>query len=246
VQRLVLAIRYLTIVPAPGRDGGGVSLGAAAPWFAIVGLGLGAALVVTERVSAWLFPSLLASLLLVTVWKLLTGGLHLDGLADCLDGLVGADVSHRLAIMRDSRIGAFGAVGLILFLLLELAAVAELGREQRGGALLAAPTIARAMPAVVARLFPAARPEGHGATFRATLARAAIPAGLAVALVVAAGALGVVGIVALAVALLVSVAIGKSMTTRLGGITGDVLGAVVEAAELVVLLTVSAWTHLRL
>ena len=62
----------------------------------------------------------------MTLWKLLTGGLHFDGPADCLDGLVGRDSVDRLRIMRDSRIGAFGAIGLILFLLLEVAAVSEL------------------------------------------------------------------------------------------------------------------------
>src|SRR5436309_1201627 len=102
------------------------SLGRAAGWFPVVGLGLGLVLVGVERVTSVLFPSLLAALLTVTAWKVLTGGLHLDGLADCLDGLVGRDAEHRLSIMRDSRIGAFGAIGLILFLLLEIAAVAEL------------------------------------------------------------------------------------------------------------------------
>ena len=80
-----------------------------------------------DSLTARLFPGLLGALLTVTAWKLLTGGLHLDGLADCLDGLVGRDREHRLAIMRDSRIGTFGAVGLILFLMLEIVTVAELG-----------------------------------------------------------------------------------------------------------------------
>ena len=104
---LILAVRYLTIVPLPGRAAHNVdALGRAAGWFPIVGLGLGLVLVGVERVASVLFPSLLAALLTVTAWKVLTGGLHLDGLADCLDGLVGRDAEHRLSIMRDSRIGA--------------------------------------------------------------------------------------------------------------------------------------------
>src|SRR5438128_11734377 len=137
---LALAVRVLTIVPLPGRTAHDVdSLGRAAVWFPVIGLGIGAVLVGAERVTAVLFPSLLAALLTVTAWKLLTGGLHLDGLADCLDGLAGRAVEHRLAIMRDSRIGAFGALGLILLLLLEIAAVTELPPGVRAQALLVVP-----------------------------------------------------------------------------------------------------------
>jgi adenosylcobinamide-GDP ribazoletransferase len=147
VTGLVVAARYLTIVPLPGPARPSAdALGRAAPWFPVVGLGLGVVLVVTERVTEVLFPLLLAGLLTVTVWKLLTGGLHLDGLADCLDGLGGRDAEHRLAIMRDSRIGAFGALGLILLLLLEIAAVTELPPSVRSHALLVAPVVARATP----------------------------------------------------------------------------------------------------
>jgi len=123
VSSLRLAVRYLTILPLPGHRHAGVAgLGAAAAWFPIVGLGIGAILVAVEWLTARFFPPLLGALLTVTAWKLVTGGLHLDGLADCLDGLGGGDAEHRLAIMRDSSIGALGAIGLILFLLLEITA----------------------------------------------------------------------------------------------------------------------------
>src|SRR5688572_17863014 len=111
-------------------------------------------LVALEWLASRMFPPLLAALLTVTLWKLLTGGLHLDGLADCLDGLGGRDAADRLRIMRDSRIGAFGAIGLILFLLLEVAAVAELSPEVRWRALIVAPALARSTPPLVAWIFP--------------------------------------------------------------------------------------------
>jgi adenosylcobinamide-GDP ribazoletransferase len=153
VSGLVLAARYLTIVPLPGRAPTRLdALGQAAVWFPVVGLGLGGALVVTEQVVARLFPALLAALLTVTVWKFLTGGLHLDGLADCLDGLTGRDPTQRLAIMRDSRIGVFGALGLIVLMLLEIAAVTELPPAARWRVLLVVPVVGRAMPALLARV----------------------------------------------------------------------------------------------
>lgn len=242
---LVVAARYLTIVPLPGQASGRAdALGRAAVWFPVIGLGLGAVLVAAARVTEVLFPSLLAGLLTVTIWKLLTGGLHLDGLADCLDGLAGRDVEHRLAIMRDSRIGVFGATGLILFLLLEIAAVAELPPGIRGSALLVAPVIARATPPLLVRLFPAARSAGLGAAFGRGVGGHAAPVALAIAAVVALAALRTVGVVVLAVSVGSALALARFFAARVSGITGDVLGAAIEVAELAGLLTVSAWSHL--
>lgn len=239
---VVQAARYLTIVPVGGGDFGAPT-GRAVVWFPAIGLLIGAILVVVDRVTAWAFPMLLAALLTVTAWKLLTGGLHLDGLADCLDALGGHDAAHRLTIMRDSRIGAFGAIGLILFLLMELAALAELAPAPRWRALLVAPVVARAMPALLARRFPSARSDGHGARFQADVRRRSVAVAFVGAFVLAVAVLGAAGIVAVAAAVLVGVAVGRFMSARLGGVTGDVFGAAVELAELAVLLSVSAWTH---
>jgi len=245
VTGLVVAARYLTIVPLPGVvPGRADSLGRAAVWFPAIGLGIGAVLVGAERVTAVLFPSLLAALLTVTAWKLLTGGLHLDGLADCLDGLAGRDPEHRLAIMRDSRIGAFGAIGLILFLLLEVVAVAELPSGVRARALLVVPVIARATPPLLVRLFPAAKSEGLGAAFGASVSGWAVPTALAIALVVALAALHAVAVPVFTISVLSALALTRFFAARVSGITGDILGAGIEVAELAGLLTVSAWSHL--
>jgi adenosylcobinamide-GDP ribazoletransferase len=246
VSGLVLAVRYLTILPVPGRPHAPLErLGRAAPWFPLVGAGLGVVLVAADALTVWLFPPLLAALLTVTLWKLLTGGLHLDGLADCLDGLVGRDRERRLAIMRDSRIGTFGAVGLILFLMLEIVAVAELVPDARRAVLLAAPSIGRAAPPVLARLFPAARPEGQGAAFRAGVGPLGAALAAALGALVALAALGAAGLAVMALALTVAAAAARFVTGRLGGLTGDVLGAAVEVAELTALLAVIAWTRVR-
>jgi adenosylcobinamide-GDP ribazoletransferase len=246
VSGLFVAARYLTIVPIPGAAHAPLeALGRAAAWFPIVGIGLGLLLVLVDRLTGWLFSPLLAALLTVTVWKLVTGGVHLDGLADCLDGLVGRDPEHRLAIMRDSRIGAFGAVGLILFLMLEIVALAELVAPVRGSALFAAPVIARATPAVLAALFRPARADGQGAAFHAGVRPSAIAAGLAAAMVAAVFALGGLGVATVAAGLVAAVVFAAFVARRLGGVTGDVLGAAIELSELAALLTVSAWTYAR-
>jgi adenosylcobinamide-GDP ribazoletransferase len=246
VARALLAVRYLTIVPVSRRGHAGLEdLGGAAPWFPVVGAGLGLAVAAVDAVGVRVFPALLAAVLTVTAWKLLSGGLHLDGLADCLDGLAGRDPAARLAIMSDSRIGAFGAMGLVLVLMLEVAAVAELSAATRWRALVTAPVVARATPALLGRLFRPARPDGQGAMFAAGLDRAAAPIALAIALVVAVAMLGGAGVVALGAAVGCAVAFAALVARRLGGVTGDVLGAGIELTELAVLLTVSAWAHAR-
>ena len=241
---LIVAARYLTIAPIPGRPNQGMDrLGAAAPWFPVIGLAIGAVLVILERVTRVMFPPLLGALLVVTAWKLATGGLHLDGLADCLDGLVGRDAAHRLAIMRDSRIGAFGAIGLILVLLLEIAAFAELPARWRSGMLLVAPAIARAAAVGLAKIFPSARREGQGAAFRAGLGWRGATMAILVATASAVLVLGWLGLVVVALAFATTFALAAYLSRRLSGITGDVMGAAIEVAELTALLTASAWAH---
>jgi len=244
---LVRAALYLTILPVGGRGATPVTgIGRAAAWFPVVGAGLGLLLVAADYWLGRTFPALLAALLTVTLWKVVTGGLHLDGLADCLDGLGGRTPEHRRLIMSDSRIGTFGAVGLILFLLLEIVALSGVDAHARWRVLLAAPAIGRAMPPLVARFFPAARDDGQGAGFVAEVRRRGAVAAVLIAAVVAMLGFGASGLVALAIALVVALVTARFFVARVGGLTGDVLGAVVEISELAVLLTVAGWPGARL
>jgi adenosylcobinamide-GDP ribazoletransferase len=237
----------LTILPVGrGTAAPPEGLGRTAAWFPVVGAGIGLLLIGANYWFSRTFPALLAALLTVTVWKTMTGGLHLDGLADCLDGLGGRTPEHRRAIMSDSRIGSFGAIGLILFLMLEIVALSGMDGHARWRALLAAPAIGRALPPLLARLFPAARGEGQGAAFAAEVGRRGAAAAMLAAVVVALVAFGASGLLALAAALVVALLVTRFLVARVGGITGDVLGAVVELAELTVLLMVAGWPGARL
>ncbi|HET7875865.1 MAG TPA: adenosylcobinamide-GDP ribazoletransferase, partial [Methylomirabilota bacterium] len=164
---LILAIRFLTVFPLPGREAGGPgALGRAAWWFPLVGLALGAVLALADRGLSRLFPPLVSAVLVLALWKVLTGGIHLDGLADCLDGLAGRDPEQRRAIMRDARIGVFGAVGLILALASGVASVSELPDSIRSRVLVLAPAVGRTMPLVIGwSLRRAAGSGGLGAEF---------------------------------------------------------------------------------
>ena len=182
-------------------------------------------------------PPLVGAALLVSGWKVATGGIHLDGLADCLDGLTGPDVGKRRAIMRDSRIGVFGAAGLALALILFVAALSELPAPSRGRLMVLAPVVGRVGPLLAAAwLGPATPGQGLGGSFAIALSPWAGPVGGAAGLALAAWLLGPWGAAVVAGALGLALFWAAFAARRFGGITGDVLGAVVELGELSALL----------
>lgn len=242
---MILAVRFLTIVPVPGRDSADPSaLGRAAWWFPVVGLMLGLVLVAAERLLEALAPPLVGAALLVAVWKIVTGGVHLDGLADCLDGLGGPDAVRRRAIMRDSRIGVFGAAGLALVLILFAATLSELPAPIRGRVLLLAPVVGRVSPLLAgAWLRPATPGQGLGGAFVAGLSGWAGHVYAAAGMALATWLLGPWGAAIVAGALALALLWAGFAARRFAGITGDVLGAVVEVGELAVVLLAVVAVH---
>ncbi len=242
MRSLILAVRFLTVLPVPGREAGGpVALGRAAWWFPVVGLALGVALVGFLHGLERLFPPLVVAVLVVAGWKAVTGGIHLDGLADVLDGLAVGDRTRRLAIMRDSHIGVFGALGLIFAVAIATVAVSELPDPGRASVLLLAPLVGRTAPLLAGAWLRAATPGlGLGAGFVAGLSRWAGACWAVATLLVAWTLLGSGGIVLVVAGLGGAAAVAFGASQRLGGVTGDVLGAVVEVAELGVLVAGTA------
>ncbi len=247
IRGLVTAVRFLTLVPVPGRAlEGPEALGRAAGWFPLVGLAVGGVLWLAHRLFSLAFPSLLATLLVLVAWKLLTGGIHLDGLADTLDGLTGRDPQERLAIMRDSRIGVFGALGLIVALLIGFVALAELPGTVRERALLLAPVVGRDAPLFLARAFqPATAGRGSGSAFMKAVTLRSVSIGALVVGVAAALILWPCGLLAAGIGIGLAWALGRFLSRRLGGLTGDGLGAAVEVGEMGVLLAFAAFSFLR-
>jgi len=245
---LVLALRFLTVVPVPGREAAEPgALGRAAWWFPAVGLALGACLVAADRVLLVLVPPLLSAVLLVAVWKILTGGLHLDGLADAVDGLAGRSVESRLAIMRDSRLGVFGAVAIGLALFIAVSAVDAVPAPRHPTVLLLAPAVGRLAPVLIGPLFPAATPgKGAGAEFLAGLSPWATPVHVAALWALSAFLLGPWGGLLLTIALASALLWAVLMVSRIGGLTGDALGGSVEIGELATLSAAASLIHLQL
>ena len=231
VAQLATAVRFLTVVPVPGAT---VEVGTSALFFPLVGVALGGALVVLDRVTAPLVPLAIRDVLLVGVLAVITGGLHLDGLADSADGLFSGDRERALAIMREGPIGAFGAAAVVLVVALKLRSLDALPPETRTAALLYAPMLARWAMVVLAFGSRAARPDGLGHSMVRSLTFREFGIATVVALWIALAQAGARGL--LAILLVAATTIGCRILAhaRLGGVTGDVLGAIGEVVEALV------------
>ncbi|MBI2302421.1 MAG: adenosylcobinamide-GDP ribazoletransferase [Armatimonadetes bacterium] len=229
------ALALLTVVPCRPRWDDDAPAGRAMAWYPAVGLVVG-----LPPAAVWLLlhgagsrHELLAAALVLLSWVVITGGLHLDGWSDCCDGLLASvDRERRLEILKDPRLGSFGGAGLVLLLLLKLAAIRALGG---GAALLVAPVLARWVVVLTARTWPCARPGGLGDRMRAGLGTREPILATVTALAVALAA-GATGVLAVPVALAAGAAFARFAAGKLGGLTGDCYGAQIELVELVVLL----------
>ena len=246
-QRLTeLKLGFMFLTRLPLRHDAPVAKGelAQALWTApLVGIVVGLAGAITfSVVLAWHVPLLLAAVLTLAVTTVLTGALHEDGLADVADGFGGGATRERkLEIMRDSRIGTYGVCALILSFLLRVFAIAELGDNATVlPALIAAHAGGRACIPVFMQIVPPARADGLSADAGAPSSAVS----LAAALIGAMALVACLGIKAAIVALLLLVAVGVCIAwlcwRQIQGQTGDVLGALEQAGEMIVLLVAAA------
>lgn len=231
---LRLALSFLTRIPMGRLPSGAGDLGRAAAWFPLVGAGVGALAGGIRMLAGLALPSGPATVLGLATALLVTGALHEDGLADCADALAAhAGRERRLEIMRDPRVGSYGALAVGAALLFSYACLAGFGGARFLRAAVVAHALSRLAPLVQARLTPPARVDGLGARLRVgdlELVLAGVTAAVA--------ALLLAGPVAGATALGVSVALaaGSARVARraVGGCTGDTLGAAAKLAELAV------------
>jgi adenosylcobinamide-GDP ribazoletransferase len=247
MQDVLRALSLLTTLPVRGRWEAGTVAGRAMAAYPLAGAliggllaGLAALLALTGLPAR---APLLSPALVLLAWVLLTGALHLDGWADCCDALfVPVSRERRLEILKDPRLGSFGGVGLVLLLLVKLAAIQGAGAGTPGLTGLAlAPVLARWAVVVAAFVSPLARPDGMAATFRQGLGRREVivaTATTAIATALAAWFTGWHAVLLWAVAGGVSLAVSRLATSRLGGLTGDVYGAIIELAETAALVVV--------
>lgn len=209
--------------------------GRASVWYSLVGLVIGVLTWLAWKGATFVFPPLVAGVTTLIVWVVLTGGLHLDGLADCCDGLLASvSAERRLEIMKDPQIGAFGVIGLILILLLKATALASLTSASSYSILLAA-SLAR-WCILPAGLLPLARSSGMGADFMLGFQRSFILWGVMIPLMIAI-ILGIRGILSTLAGVGATALVLWLAKSRVRGVTGDVFGMVIEIVEAVVLLS---------
>lgn len=245
-----LAVGTLTVLPVPPPrtvDRGVAGVAAVVAPIAFVGVALGAG--AAGLVLSWMLPTPVVGLLVVGLVAWLTRAIHLDGLADTADGLgSGRPADRALEIMRRSDIGPMGVVALIVVLGLQASSVAVLlGRPWGWLAVAVALSAGRGALVVAGRRgVSAARRDGLGAVFASSVPVVVagtvwlLVAGALVAVVQASGGAWWLGIVAALVGAGMAAQVIRTATRRLGGITGDVLGAAIEVATTGVLVVLTA------
>ncbi|WP_069109399.1 adenosylcobinamide-GDP ribazoletransferase [Jiangella alba] len=245
IGALRAAVGFLTRIPVGPAPFSGPALDRAGAWFPLVGVVVGGAGLGVWWVADGLAGPLVGAVAAVLVTVIVTGALHEDGLADTADGLWGgATRERRLEIMRDSRLGTYGALALAGDLLLRVALLATVGAGSDAFAdvarlLVAGHVIGRAAPLVLAAWLPPARTDGQGRR----LGRLGVVDSLVAAatvLVVAVLTAGWWAPVLLAAAAVPVLGLRRAARRRIGGVTGDVLGAAVALTTLAVAIAVAA------
>jgi adenosylcobinamide-GDP ribazoletransferase len=235
-----LAAGFLTILPIVTTEPAAADdVAASMRWFPLVGFALGLLMAIENSVLILWLPVSIAAVLTVMSIAILSGGVHLDGLADSADALgAGADRERALRIMRDSRIGGFGAMALFFILSLKVIAIATAGPRAMA-ALFIAPGIARWAIISVAYRTEYLRENGAGSVLLA----ARDSAGLIVASLTAIAGTTIVlsahALLAAAGAVAASWLLRRFYLRWLGGVTGDMLGAAGELIETIVLVMMS-------
>lgn len=246
------AFKFLTAIPVPGRATGGEDLGRSIAYFPVVGLVIGLMLAGLNWLGGYLFPEVIVNGLLLVALVLITGAMHLDGFIDTCDGIAGhKSVEERWRVMRDSRVGAFGVIGVILLLLVKYISLNSLGGTLMMATLVLMPTVSRWAMAYAVKAYPYARPEGLGRILKQGASWPGLVAATAITLMAAIGLAWLAGItcfylVGPAIMLgvwVVTVGLAAYLKSKFAGLTGDSYGAINEVAEVFVLLLVALLSH---
>lgn len=259
MKGLILLFKFMTRLPIPvNPEFNSKELGKSMKFFPIVGMVIGIILYVIYIIGA---KFILSSYLLATVVVLsevvLTGGLHLDGLADTFDGIFSYRSKQKmLEIMKDSRLGTNGGIALILYFLLKIFLIAGIKdsgfgvagslfglQDATGAVILVTPILARINPVLNCAFSPYAKASGSAKDFVECTDKngvlIAVALGLVFSAVIGCGILRVLNPVHLinitAITMVLGLYFAKLMERKIGGITGDTLGAVLELSEIIVL-----------
>jgi adenosylcobinamide-GDP ribazoletransferase len=229
------SLSLLTAIPVPGRHG----VPRITALFPVAGLMIGSLLVAVDAIAGLVLPVEGASAVVVVALAAITGGLHLDGLADTVDALGVRDPSRGLEVMRDPHNGAFGFTAIASVLLLKWAGLVTLDGELRMIALILTPALSRWVLIPVTAIFPASHP-GMASIAHPQSAVPHILFGTALALASSIVLLEMRGLVPVTASVTFALALATLASAYFRGISGDILGAIVETAEAALLLLFSS------
>jgi adenosylcobinamide-GDP ribazoletransferase len=234
MSELIEALRFLTIIPvrAPFDES---ALRRSVRFFPLVGLFIGVMSLLSYFLLSRFFSRDVSLFITVFIWEFITGGIHIDGFGDTMDGIMSRrDREGILEIMRDSRIGTFGAIGIFFILGLKYLALNSSGNISVS--LLLSPVIGRFLIVLAIYLFPYARKEGKGSIFSGTLEREGLLFAFILTFILSVILGRFRGLITLFFSLFSGYLFGLYLNWRIGGLTGDNYGAICEFTEAIALL----------
>ena len=252
-MKFLAALSFLTIIPLPRRrEVSPEQVGRSIGYFPVVGIIIGLILAGLYWLLRLVLPSAVVSGLLLVCLVVLTGGLHLDGFVDTCDGIAGHKTPEaRWQVMRDSRAGAFGIVGVCCLLIVKYVSLNSVPESLMMMTLVLMPVVSRWAMVYAVFAYPYARPSGLGKVFKqgaswqrftiATIITLAVAIGLArwggIAYFYLAGLVIMLGV------WVIVAAMAAYLKRKFSGLTGDTYGAINEVAEVGVLILVCLLAH---
>jgi len=237
---LLLAFQFLTILPIKINEFSEKRIAVSAVYFPLVGLSLGLLLAAVNVLLTFLnLPAFSTNIILVVFLILITGGIHLDGLADSADAFLSARPKNEmLQIMRDPHIGVMGVLTLICAILLKIGMFSSISTSLKENALVLMCVLSRWGAVLSMFLFPYARQEGKAKIFIEGMNLKIFIISSIIAIICAAFIWQVRGLILLLIVTAFVYGIGKLICSKINGITGDTLGATIELSEIVILLSI--------
>ena len=245
------ALQFLTSIPLPlKREPTPEELGRSALYFPLVGLIIGLILAGLNWLLRLIFPPTLVNALVVAALVIITGALHLDGFADTCDGIAGhKEVEDRWRVMRDSRAGAFGIVGIVLLLLVKYVSLTSIPETLMMATLLFMPMVSRWAMVYAIFVYPYARPSGMGRLFKQGTRWPRFTIATIITVVVAVVLIPIFrlsGVMVILGVWVITAIVAAYLKSKFSGLTGDTYGAINEVVEISTLILIVLLVRLGL
>ena len=239
-MRFLAALQFLTIIPLPWRrEVSPEDLARSTGYFPVVGLIIGLLLAGINWLLGWLLPIAVVHVLLIIFLAVISGALHLDGLADTCDGIAGGKTpEQRWQVMHESRVGSFGIVGVCCLLLAKYVSLNNVPQTLLMATLVLMPVISRWAMVYAIFVYPYAKPSGLGKVFKQGANWPKFVMAMLIALAVAAALFQLAGLAIILGIWVITVIMATYLKRKFSGLTGDTYGAINEVAEVCVLLLV--------